>query len=145
MIDELCQELRNYFDKGQPKFYGDIHIANGVITNLDFANEIKLGQYFRIIGSVLNDGVYCFNSDLVLLDEDFRGTIWLMVVPRAVIALDEEIDKWKEDNAAALASPYTSESFGGYSYSKATGKNGGGYTWQDAFASRLNMYRRIRV
>lgn len=145
MIDELCQELKNYFDKAQPKFYGKISIVNGLITDSRFNNAIKQGQYFRIIGSVLNDGAYCFNSDLELLDEDFNGAIWLMAVPRAVIELDREIDKWKEENAKALASPFQSESFGGYSYSKANGKNGGAYTWQDAFASRLSMYRRIRI
>ena len=144
MLDELCREVKNYFDKGQAKLFGNIEIVNGQITNSEFTSKIKLGQYFRIIGSVNNDGVYCFNEELPLEDETFNGAIWFMAIPTSFLALDKEIEKWKATNEQALKSPYQSESFGGYSYSKATGKNGA-YSWQDAFAPQLNMYRRIRI
>lgn len=145
MLSELCQELRNYFDRGQPKLYGDIKIVDGAITNSEFTGKILEGQYFRIVGSIFNDGVYCFNDELELKDETFNGSIWLMAVPKAVIDLSDEIDKWIEDYGKATISPYQSESFGGYSYSKANGSNGAAVSWQDAFATRLNLYRRIRV
>jgi hypothetical protein len=67
-----------------------------------------------------------------------------MAVPKAVIELANDIEKWVNDYSN-VNSPYQSESFGGYSYSKASGTNGGAITWQDAFSKRLNMYRRIRV
>jgi hypothetical protein len=69
-----------------------------------------------------------------------------MAIPKNFLMLAQEIEDWQEQNGKAVASPYQSESFGGYSYSKASGKNGGGsYSWQDAFATRLNLYRRIRI
>lgn len=146
MLSELCQEIRNYFDRGQPKLYGEIVIEDGAIKNSEFSDKIITGQYFRIIGSVLNDGVYCFNEELSLFDETFDGSIWLMAVPKAVVELSKEIDDWVNNYGGAVVSPYQSESFGGYSYSKASGSGGGGsVTWQDAFATRLNLYRRIRV
>lgn len=146
MLNELCQELRNYFDKAQPKFFGEIVIEDGKITNAEFLEAIKSNQYFRIVGSIFNDGVYCFKEELKLEDETFDGAIWLMAIPQSFLALAKEIEDWQTEYGKALNSPYTSESFGGYSYSKASGKNGGGaVTWQDAFASKLNLYRRIRI
>jgi hypothetical protein len=69
-----------------------------------------------------------------------------MAIPKDFLALAKEIEDWQAKYGDVLNSPYTSESFGGYSYSKASGKNGGGaVTWQDAFATRLNLYRRIRI
>lgn len=147
MLNELCQELKNYFDKAQPKFFGQIVIREGRIINEDFLAAIKPNQYFRIVGSIFNDGVYCFKEGLSLEDETFDGAIWLMAVPKSVLALEKEIEDWQTEYAKALSSPYQSESFGGYSYTKASGgKNGGGaITWQDAFATKLNLYRRIRI
>lgn len=146
MLNELCQELRNYFDKAQPKFFGQIVVEDGKITNEEFLAAIKPNQYFRIVGSIFNDGVYCFKEELSLEDETFDGAIWLMAVPKAVLEITKEIEDWQNEYGNALKSPYQSESFGGYSYSKASGKNGGGaVTWQDAFATRLNLYRRIRI
>ena len=146
MLNELCQDVKNYFDKAQPKFFGEIEIKNNTFTDADILEKIKPGQYFRIVGSIFNDGVYCFNEELVLEDETFAGAIWLMAIPKDFLALAKEIDDWVTEYGSKLTSPYQSESFGGYSYSKASGKNGGGaVTWQDAFATRLNLYRRIRI
>lgn len=145
MLTELCAELKNYFlrDPDQDIHDGEYSISGGSI-DLSFLID---GQYFRIVGSVLNDGVYQYPvSDLQ--DEVFTGAIWAMAVPPAVVALAGEIDAWNTANADALASPYTSESFGGYSYTKATtggvGTNGA-FTWQDQFAARLAKWRRLSV
>jgi hypothetical protein len=85
-----------------------------------------------------------------LTDEVFEGAVWAMAVPPAVIAMQAQIEEWLADDGVqkALKSPYTSESFGGYSYTKASGKssnNGGntGYTWQMQFADELNRWRKI--
>ena len=148
MLTELCQELRNWFDRDQPKWYGDFTIENGALVLRDDMS-LKDGQYFRIVGSALNDGVYQYGSDGdVLRDESFTGAVWAMAVPPSVIALSAEIDDWIEKNADVLSSPYSSESFGGYSYTKSTGVSGNGgsahaYGWQDAFRSRLNRWRKI--
>ena len=145
MLNELCMELKNFFDKGQPKLHGTIIIDKNRISNPEFLNVIEPGQYFRIIGSINNDGVYCFNEELLLENEIFNGHIWLMAIPKSFLALAKDIEKWQEENEKALTSPYQSESFGGYSYSKASGKNGSSLSYQDVFAKRLNLYRRIRI
>lgn len=162
MMTELCQILRNWFDRGQKKWHGKFKIQNNAITftpdKLRGASEPFLlyeKQYFRIIGSLFNDGVHIYGDfDDYLTDEEFSGSVWAMAVPPSVIALCEEIEEWQNEYGGingVVMSPYASESFGGYSYSKASGSggsaNGGGssaaITWQNMFASRLNAWRKI--
>lgn len=145
MLSELCQELRNWFDRGQPRIHGAFEISGGRITDEDFTDVIKLNQYFRIIGSVFNDGVYKYTNDLTLVDEMFVGSIWLMAVPAEVVSLSEDIDSWITKYGEQANSPYSSESFGGYSYTKAnrSSETGGTSTWQSVFAPKLNLWRKI--
>lgn len=146
MIGELCQELKNWFDRNQPKIHGAFEISEGKIVDEDFIEVIQNNQYFRIIGSVFNDGVYKYTDALTLADELFVGHIWLMAVPKEVISLSDEIDDWLVKYGESVNSPYSSESFGGYSYTKASGTNGSsssGASWQSTFASRLNKWRKI--
>lgn len=138
MLTELCAELHNYFTEEDDHHFGKFEISGGALAPSDFLKE---GQYFRIIGSIFNDGVYKYPaSDLT--DEEFDGAVWAMRIPPAVIALSAEIEEYNKSDAAKT-SPYTSESFGGYSYTKATDKNGAPITWQSAFAKRLNKWRKI--
>ena len=146
MLDELCAELRNYFIGGVSNIHnGTFTISEGSLEPLPF---LQNDQYFRIVGSVFNDGVYQYPAT-ELKDETFTGSIWAMAVPPAVIALSDEIDDWVQANADTLASPYQSESFGGYSYSKASGGSAGGtggaYGWKDQFASKMARWRRLSV
>ena len=138
MLTELCAELRNYFEVPNGRHFGKFEINGGSITPLGFLQE---GQYFRIIGSVFNDGVYQYPATS-LIDEVFEGAVWAMAVPPTLIALSAEIEAYNESDAGK-ASPYTSESFGGYSYTKATDASGAPIGWQKAFASRLNKYRKL--
>lgn len=143
MLSELCQELRNWFDRGQPRIGGAFEISEGKIVDRAFTDVIKPNQYFRIIGSVFNDGVYKYTDTLVLIDELFVGSIWLMAVPKEVVDLSNEIDTWVTNYGSAINSPYTSESFGGYSYTKASNASGGNVSWQSTFALRLNKWRKL--
>ena len=136
MLTELCKELRNYFVK--EVYRGVFTIKNGSIAPLNFLQD---GQYFTIVGSVFNDGVHKYPTD-VLTDETFDGTIRTMAVPPTVIDLAEEIKAYKESEPAK-PSAYTSESFGGYTYTKATDKNGVPASWKKVFADRLNEWRKI--
>lgn len=145
MLTELCAELKNYFlrDREEDIHCGEYTISGGSI-DLPFLLD---GQYFRIVGSVLNDGVYQYPAR-DLADEVFTGAVWAMAIPPSIVALSAEIDEWNAKNADALASPYQAESFGGYSYTKATtggvGTNGA-FTWRDQFASSLSKWRRLSV
>lgn len=145
MLSNLCQELKNWFDRDQPKIHGAFEISNGKIIDEDFTDVIQNNQYFRIIGSVFNDGVYKYTNDLQLTDELFVGHIWLMAIPKEVLDLSNEIDEWISKYGENVNSPYSSESFGGYSYTKASSGSSGSSisSWQNAFATRLNVWRKI--
>lgn len=138
MLTELCAELRNYFEVPNGRHFGKFEISGGSIAPLDFLQE---GQYFRIVNSVFNDGVYQYPASS-LTDEEFDGAVWAMAVPPSVVALAAEIKAYNESDDGK-ASPYTSESFGGYSYTKATDASGAPIGWQKAFASRLNKWRKL--
>jgi hypothetical protein len=147
-LDIICAELNNYFIKDVTAIHlGDFEVKDGMVSPLDF---LKQGQWFRIIGSDLNDGVYLYNGEpMDLKDEVFNGAIWAMSVPPIVLALAADIDAWREKNEALDSenmSPYSAESFDGYSYSKGGNSRGGTATsWQSQFADRLKPYRRLYV
>lgn len=140
MLTELCQELKNWFDV--ERIVGTFTIVDGHIT----VPNLQDGQYFRIIGSVFNNGVH-WNAGGVsstLIDETFNGSVWLMAVPKSVLDLVTEIENWISKYGEDSVSPYSSESFAGYSR---TMGNGGGSssvpTWTSVFASRLNRWRKV--
>lgn len=158
MLTELCGYLKNWFvDK---MTFGDFKIVDGLITYAD-GTELPLqeGQYFRIIGSIFNDGCHVYSlqgseephtpSEPTLKNEAFNGAVWTMAVPKDVIGLAAEIAAWRakyEGADSPALSPYSSESFGGYSYSKSAGNTASGATgttWQAVFGSRLIRYRKV--
>lgn len=152
MLTEICAEIKNYFSYESDRHIGDFAIVDGQITpSIDFPTD-----YIRIIGSHRNDGVHERNAEtgkFDLVDEDkFHGAIWIMSPPNHFLSLVAEIKEWQNMNGGASSqamSPFQSESFGGYSYSKASGgsvESGGSSapTWQSQYASRLSIYRKIR-
>jgi len=150
MLQQILEHIHNMFIKSPNP--GTYTITGGTIS-LPF---IKEGQRIWIVGSDLNDGVYTYHADGInndddisragLHDETFAGTICALAVPPAVIALSEEISAWVDQNKDAVNSPYQSESWGGYSYTKATSKNGKtASSWEDIFAERLNPWRKISI
>ena len=150
MLDQICAYLKNWFDRDQPKYYGTFKIENGQITFPGGDMGIQQGQYFRVIGSVFNDGVWRYGTDQ-LTDEEFTGAVWLMAVPHSLILLAAEIDLWQNRYGgvdSANLSPYASESFGGYSYTKsqggsASGNAGGAVGWESVFAPRLRRWKKL--
>lgn len=172
-ITDICAECRNYFIKDYTHSERYIHkgtftIDGGILTPSDFLKE---GQYFRICGSALNSGVWKYSKSgsfmtkyevkngsvskdgkYELLDETFEGTVWEMYVPRSFEELCDEILEWYVlyGKSPANLGPYTSESFGGYSYSKGSGNSslsgkGTVTTWEAQFADALNRYRRVYI
>lgn len=158
MLTELCAFLKNYFVDEMR--YGDFKITNGIITYAD-GTELPLqdGQYFRIIGSIFNDGCHLITtngeegaealSNPTLRDEEFNGSVWTMAVPKDVLDIADEIAAWRakyEGADSPALSPFNSESFGGYSYSKSAGNTASGSTgttWQSVFGNRLIRYRKV--
>ena len=153
MLQQVLEHIHNYFIKDSRESVYEI--ANGMVS-LPFILD---GQKILITGSCLNDGVYTYHETGInndddteaagLMDESWTGTVCALAVPPAVIALSSEITQWVEKFGEVANSPYQSESFGGYSYTKASGSNENGSTpggsWEQMFASRLNRWRRIAV
>lgn len=148
-LTELCAELNNYFP--YRKKVGAFKVEGGTLSNLEGLG-LQNGQYYRVRGSVFNDGVHKYPNDQLVDEETFNGAVWAMAVPSAVVDLASEIAEWETKYGgvdSAAMSPYNSESFGNYSYSKSAGGSSSNSSetpnsWQAAFASRLNKYRRLR-
>ena len=146
-LTEVCANIKNYFVLDRKS--GAFSIISGTAP----LDNLLEGQYFRIVGSALNDGVWQNTAaDLAnLRAETFNGEIWSMGVPRDFEQLCDDIAAWRNKNESldsANMSPFNSESFGGYSYSKGSSSSSGGgstVTWQSQFRSRLNTYRRISL
>lgn len=164
-IEALCAETNNWFNDSP--VISDYTIEGGSLS-LPF---IVTGQFFRIVGSKFNDGVYIMGPDgqvkhevawsepydepstwdplpaiewaelsgRTLADESFHGAVWPMSIPRMFIKLAEEVKAYNSSDAAK-ASPFTSESFGGYSYSKSSVSDN---SWQKVFAPQLKRWKKI--
>ena len=172
MLEQILDFIHNYFVK--EVYRGKFKISSNTL-DVDF---LQYGQYFKIVGSVFNDGVWQYPGWLkdgvlvdeerkliltedgkailtstpnsVMADEEFVGEIWAMAVPPTVIALVNEITAWIEKYGDVMNSPFQSESFGGYSYSKGSGgssnsnnSSSNAADWRKVFGSRLNAYRKI--
>ena len=135
MLEAVLAHLHNWFPAKNGKHAGAFVIASGVLSP-----DVGLmpGQYYRIRGSTFNDGLH-YVGESALTDEAFVGEVWALAIPRAVQELAGEVAAWVEKNPET---DKVSESFGGYSYSRAQNASGGVGGWQAAFAGRLNAWRR---
>lgn len=151
MLTDVCGYLKNWFENDQ--IFDDFTISDNVITKSDGSIVSFSGcNYFRIVGDKpsLNDGIYSVNK-FSLQDDKFSGGIWMMAVPADLLSIDAEITAWREKYEgidSPAMSPFNSESFGGYSYSKSTGSRSEDGTlsssdWQSVFAGKLSRYRKL--
>lgn len=150
----VMQKVNNYFYKF--KEVGRFSIVQGSIK---VKGKYYKGQFVRVLGSILNDGVYKIYSvidDRIVLEstqevvgtefiktiegEEFDGVIASLAVP---VEFENLVTRIKEFNKNRKESDLVSESFGSYSYSKATNKDGTQITWEDQFKSDLRIYRKI--
>lgn len=143
MLEEILAFIHNYFVKEIYK--GSFKISDGQLL----CSFLQDGQYFRILGSIFNDGIHQYPA-CDLRDESFCGEIQAMAVPPAVIAIADEIEDWQMKYEAEILKPYSSENLQGvYSYTKATNNKSGNksgsttVTWRDIFGTRLNKWRKI--
>lgn len=143
-ITDFCEELHNFFEI--EKYIESVTIENGAL--LGFSDRLQENQYFRIVGSVFNYGVYKYPAT-DLKDETFSGAVWAMAVPPSALALFNTIKEWDSQygNNADNYSPYTSEAMHHYSRTFATYTNSNGEivrpTWQAVFRKELNKWRKI--
>lgn len=115
MLERILTAINNWFPVEGGIHSGTYTVKDGSIA-LPF---LQNGQYFRIVGSVFNDGLHRYGPDMeALTDETFDGTIWALAIPKAVIDAAREAEAWFAKNGAVADSPFSSESFGGYAYAK---------------------------
>lgn len=141
-MEEILRYLNNYFFRF--KEVGKFTIKDNKIIGLK--GEYIKGQYLLIEGSIMNDGVVkvisVVDGDITLeksFNEEFKGIIYSLAIPKSLISLVDEINLWKSENKKTNI---VSESFEGYSYSRAN-TNGQVATWKDVFNEELRGYRKI--
>lgn len=147
ILEQVLYHIHNWF------VYDTIDMGHCDISDGSLPASVSIpdGAWYRIQGSMLNDGLHQHPAT-DLSDETFDGTITVCAIPKALLNVVEDIADWIDHYNTAREklqdSPFASESFGGYSYSirsDLTANNGsGGLTgWQAEFASRLNAFRKI--
>lgn len=137
MLFEILNHIKNIFPDSDNAMTGTFKVEDGTISPSSFLAD---GQYFLIEGSTFNDGVYKKGDTAELTDEVFEGIITPLRIPREFLTLVKDIEAYQ---AVDKPSAYTSESFGGYSYTKGTTASGNAQSWKNAFGSRLNTWRKI--
>lgn len=137
-IAAVMRQVRNYF-AGTP-LVGEIEIrGNGLFPAPD-------APFVLIRGSGYHDGVWeCMDGYMQempehLPDEVFEGVVYPLRPPNDFLDLCREIREYDEKNPV---SGLQSESFGHYSYTRASGANGGVMDWKTAFEDRLKSYVRM--
>lgn len=146
MLDEVCGYINNYFLAKPGGVHRGTYEISGSTFECDFLAE---GQYFRVVNSVFNDGVYRYPA-LDMIDETFTGEVWAMKVPPAFMALVREISAWQAKYGGIDSpnmSPYSSESFNNYSYSKSLSGDSrtgaGSASWSDIFGKKITRWKKI--
>lgn len=145
ILEQVLYHLHNWF--GRTSISATGCTIDGGALPASVASSLVSGAWYRIEGSILNDGLHQHPAD-DLQDETFDGTITMLAIPKALLLVVEDIGAWQEANGATVDGPYASESFGGYSYtlrSDGSSNNGGSGLsgWRLAFRDRLNPWRKI--
>ena len=131
MLEELMRECRNWSCCAEWRSPWHIYTIKDGSVSLPF---LVLGQYFRIVGSVFNDGVYQYGAGW--LDRMKRLTVLCgrcLCSACLYFSGSEDVEAWRNKYESTANSPFQSESFAGYSYTKssASGNSGGSVTgWQ---------------
>ena len=146
MLEEVLRYINNRFDRDSRGVAYGSKVGTFTIESGSLEVDGLLdGQYFWVEGSVLNDGLHLY-PDTKMTDETFNGRVVFLVIPNQIQDLAAEIKTWNEKNASVVDSPFQSESFGGYSYSKESGANGTdapSAAWQTHFGARLRPWRKL--
>lgn len=138
MLEEVLGELHNWFVADVAE--GDLSVSDGRLVGLP-DGLLQDGQYLRLVGSVFNDGLHQWPATDLRDESGFHGEVWALAVPQEVQDLAGVISDWEEKNAPG---PYVSESFGGYSYTRATNPSTGQAAgWRDRFRQDLNRWRKV--
>jgi hypothetical protein len=138
-VGAVMRHVNNYFESGYRATTYSIEEGK-----LSPSSIFAPGMYVAISGSFYHDGVWRLGEELTLEghregvpNETFFGRVWFLHPPAEFMDVCEEIAKFAENTPV---SGVQSESFGEYSVTHKSGKNGGVLGWQEAFADRLRPF-----
>lgn len=142
-MEEILGHINNYFAISKEE--NTFNINNNAIT---VRGKYLQGQYIKLEGSILNNGIYKVESlvdntitVIGAINEEFEGIIYGLAIPKDIIELSK---KFEEQKAKIVNSVYDSESFGEYSYTLAKNSNGEVYTAIDTVKKDLKKYRKMK-
>ena len=134
MLEEILIFLHNRCEIEGAGLSGRFEISSGTLTL-----PLQNGQWYWIDGSIFNDGLHQYPSG-DLTDETFTGTITPARITPALQAVVADIEAWVQEHPAT---DLQSESFGGYSYNRASAPGGAPVGWQTVFSARLSPWRKL--
>lgn len=158
MLNEVLEYLNNYFYKytlgvANYTFTKDVTFTTNTLTASDFSDTFVAGEYIKIEGTRLNDGVYKISAvdattitvdgtlDIAIESEaEVETTLTKCYIPKDLISLIAEIKTYNTNTTDGIVS----ERQGERSVTYGTSSSGGSTGWQNAFASRLSKYRKLR-
>ncbi len=137
-LTKVCDYINNYFER---EIHGDTYTVENNTLICPFLAD---GQYFRIKGSVFNDGIHQYPA-LDLKDETFTGEVWALAIPEHFIDIAMEIYNTDAfiSEYEATDGKYISESFGGYTYTLAVNTYDAAIKRRDELYKHLNRYRKV--
>lgn len=142
-VGSLMRAVHNFFETGYRAT--TYTVRGGVISPADVFTP---GMYIAVTrDSVFYSGVWRMGDGGKLEgipeglpDETFFGRVYMLHPPADFLDLHGRIAEFEQKTPNG---GYQSESFGEYSYTRASGKSGGVLGWQEAFADDLRPYRRM--
>jgi len=161
MLEQVLAYLNNWFVRYS--YTGNVTVSadGAVLAPSEAAAILQPGRWYRILGSDFHDGVYQVPEEQSEKEEPeekeeaeaeepeeeqgetFYCTLWALDVPAGLLNIITEMEAWQAKYGDVVSGPYQSESFGGYSYSKAGASSSGSGTatvWTQ-FAGVLAPYK----
>lgn len=124
---------------------GEFLLENGTII---LPTDIEIDQYILIIEPRSKSTLFLVSARSgqsynvipeIEVTDGIVKKVAVLDIPITLVNLSKEIEDWQKKNGSKS---YVSESFGGWSGSVATGRNGV-QTWQEHFADRLMPFMRL--
>jgi len=169
MLEQILAYLNNWFVRYSYTGNVTVSVDGAVLAPSEAAAILQPGRWYRILDSDFHDGVYQVPEEEPEEEpeegpeeepeeeaeveaeepeeeqsEAFYCTLWALGVPSGLLSIAAEMEAWQAKYGDVISSPYQSESFGGYSYSKAgvSSSNSGTATVWTQFADALAPYKR---
>lgn len=173
MLEQVLSYLNNWFVRYAYTGDVTVGEDGAVLAPSEAAAILQPGRWYRILDSDFHDGVYQVPEEQAgepeeepeeeeeekaetaeeeneieepeeIKSETFPCTLWVLGVPSSLLTILAEMEDWQTKYGGIMNSPYQSESFGGYSYSKSGSSSsaGGTATVWTQFADALAPYKR---